>query len=190
MQKNGLAGNRLVAEPQWRLKLATVPVKCTCLPAPFIFLPAGLEVTHRQKRHGRLEMRLGKFRRGRDRSFEVGQGFDGPIEPTKRVTSIGQDLRMSRHRRKTCVVARNRFDRPVESQKRVAPVDESADVAGFPRQHAIVTRKRLGIASERKKGIAEIVEDLRMTRRKAQRVTIARDRLVMTSGGLEREPEI
>ena len=106
------------------------------------------------------------------------------------MTAIGQDLRMTGHRRKSHVVARNRLSRPVEAQQRIAPVDERADMARAFRQRVVVVRKRFVNAAEFETGVGEIVEDFRMIRRKQQRAAIARDGLIKASCRMKREPKI
>ena len=135
-------------------------------------------------------MGFGKFRRGRQRRLEVRQRFDRPIKAAQRVTAIGQDLRMTGQACERGVVARHRLDRLVQSQKRIAPVDESADVTRRDRQHMIVVRQRVVGMIEREIRVAEIVENFRMVRRQIQRMAIARDGFVVTSGRMQRQPEI
>ncbi len=167
-----------------------MPGKCAGLPAPFIFLPAGIEIAHRKLRHRRFEMGFRKFRCCRQRRPELRQRFDRLIKAAQRVAAIGQDLRMTGQACERGVVARHRLDRLVQSQQRVAPVDESANVTRRNRQHVIVIRQRIVGVIEREIRVAEIIENFRMVRRQIQRMAVARDGFVVTPGRMERQPEI
>jgi len=167
-----------------------MPRKRAGLPAPFILLPARIEIAHRKLRHRQLEMGFGKLRRCRERRLEVHQRFDGFIQTATRMAAVSQNLRMIGHRRERGVVARHRFGGLVQLQQRIASVDESADMTGRDCQHRIVVRKCVVAATEREKGIAQIVEDFRMIRRQIQRMAIARDGFVVTPGRMKRQPKI
>ena len=190
MQQNGLAGDRLVAQPQRRLGLRAVPGKCAGFPAPFIGLPAGIEITERQLRHGPFEMGLRKFRRSHARSFEIPERFERSVKAAQRMAAIGQDLRMTGHRGQRGIVTRKRLDGAVKSQQRIASVDKRADMAGRTRQHGVIARKRLVDTTEFETGVAEIIENFRVIRRKMQRIAVACDRLLTASGRGQRQPEI
>ena len=143
MEQNGLAGDRHLAQPQRCLGLRAMPGKRAGFPAPFICLPARIEIAHRKLRHRGFEMGFGKFRRCRQRRLEIRQRFDRPVKAAKRMAAIGQDLRMTGQACERVVVARHRLDRLVQSQQRIAPVDESADMTRRNRQHVIVVRQAL-----------------------------------------------
>jgi hypothetical protein len=141
-------------------------------------------------RHRGFEMGLGKFRRGRQRRLEIRQCLDRLVEAAKRMTAIGQDLRMTGHRRQRFVIARQRRNRPVQPQERIAPVDARADMAGGVRQDVIIARQRVVDAAKRQTGVAEIIENFRMIRRKLQRVAKACHGFVVTAGRMQRQTEI
>ena len=135
-------------------------------------------------------MGLSKFGRRRECGFEIDKRFGRPVEAAKRMATIGQDLRMTGHRRKCPVIAGYGLDGLVEPQKRIASVDERAGMARVFSQHRIEVCKRFIDAAELETGIAEIVENFRMIRRNLQRGAIPCDRLLEALRRVKRQSKI
>ena len=57
-QQDGLAIQRLLAEPGWGIEFHPVRLQCRNPPAPFVFRPAGLEIADQQPAECRIDMHL------------------------------------------------------------------------------------------------------------------------------------
>jgi hypothetical protein len=190
MEQDGLAAERLIAEPQRRQKASAVPRERGGLPARFVAAPSGEEIAQRQLDKASHEPPFGKIRLACQRPPKQPQGLARPIEPPQRDCLIGEEPRLIGGKPQSRLVACDRLPRAIELEQRVAAIAERIHMGGIERHHAVKASERVGGATKMHERHPAPVERVGIIRRHRAGGLVARERLHDAAQAVQDEPQI